>query len=77
MAEFHNSIGSLDGKWHVSLMIASSLLAISVLGPGWYSEDVLVPYHWHYSFFSWSSIKIFINGYSGIIQPKICEAAHP
>ena len=53
MAEFYNSIGSLDGKWHVSLMIASSLLAISVLGPGWYSEDVLVPYHWHYSFFSW------------------------
>jgi len=53
MAEFYNSIGSLDRKWHVGLMIVSSLLAISVLGPGWYSEDVLAPYHWHYSFFSW------------------------
>ena len=35
------------------LLMGSSLLAILALGPGWYANDVLATFHWHYSFFSW------------------------
>ena len=43
----------ISSRANLVLLIGSSLLAILALGPGWYADDVLAPFHWHYSFFSW------------------------
>ena len=42
----------ISSSTNLILLIGSSLLAILALGPGWYANDVLAPFHWHYSFFS-------------------------
>lgn len=43
----------LSSRSNLVLLMCSSLLAILALGPGWYANYVLAPFHWHYTFFSW------------------------
>ena len=43
----------ISSRANFVLLTGSSLLAILALGPGWYADDVLAPFHWHYLFYSW------------------------
>tara|TARA_B100000963_G_scaffold351318_1_gene362745 strand:- start:414 stop:893 length:480 start_codon:yes stop_codon:yes gene_type:complete len=43
----------ISSRINLLLLLGSSLLAVLALGPGWYADDSLVPFHLHYSFYSW------------------------
>ena len=43
----------ISSRANFALLTGSSLLAVLALGPGWYADDVLAPFHWHYLFYSW------------------------
>lgn len=44
---------AISDRVYFLLLIGSSLLALLSLGPGWYAQEVIAPFHWHYTFFSW------------------------